>query len=78
MTTRVAKQLTSKNLLNLAQESGQSEDIKTMLCVFCLIVNGFRREDYMFDHTMFDQVGTVQNFLRTNNRSIPPELLSIA
>ena len=54
MTTRVAKQLTSKNLLNLAQESGQSEDIKTMLCVFCLIVNGFRREDYMFDHTMFD------------------------
>lgn len=45
-TSRAAKQLTSKNLVDLSHSKALSGEAKVLLRCFCLILNSFRRPDY--------------------------------
>lgn len=54
-TTRTAKQLTAKNLEDVATNKNIGDEARLMLKVFCLILNSFRRPDYQLDFKVFDQ-----------------------
>lgn len=76
--TRVAKQLTSQNLIDLSNQFKLPTETMALLKSFCIILNSFRREEYRLPLEDFEQKGTVKHYLKMNSRSIPPELLSIS
>ena len=64
--------------MDLSNLKPWTNDHKVLLRAFVNFINAFRREEFQIDPNELIETQQIRNFLKSNARSIPPELLSVS
>jgi len=64
--------------MDISQLKPWTNEHKVLIRGFVHFINAYRREEFQVDPRDLEETHQIREFLKTNSRSIPPELLSVS